>query len=72
MEIVEGQTLAGPLPLNEALPLIKQLIDGIEAAHDKAIVHRDLKPANIKVTPDGVEKILDFVAPRRRGEETVM
>ena len=72
MEIVEGQTLGGPLPLNEALPLIKQLIDGIEAAHDKAIVHRDLKPANIKVTPDGVVKILDFVAPRRRGEETVM
>ena len=72
MEIVEGQTLAGPLPLNEALPLIRQLIDGIEAAHDKAIVHRDLKPANIKVTPDGVVKILDFVAPRRRGEETVM
>ena len=60
MEIVEGQTLAGPLPLNEALPLIRQLIDGIEAAHDKAIVHRDLKPANIKVTPDGVVKILDF------------
>ena len=54
MEIVEGQTLAGPLPL------IRQLIDGIEAAHDKAIVHRDLKPANIKVTPDGVVKILDF------------
>jgi len=41
MEIVEGQTLAGPLPLNEALPLIRQLIDGIEAAHDKGIVHRD-------------------------------
>ena len=60
MEIVEGQTLAGPLPLNEALSLIRQLIDGIEAAHDKAIVHRDLKPANIKVTPDGVVKILDF------------
>ena len=57
MEIVEGQTLAGPLPLNEALPLIRQLIDGIEAAHDKAIVHRDLKPANIKVTRDGVVKI---------------
>jgi serine/threonine protein kinase len=57
MEIVEGQTLAGPFPLNEALPLIRQLIDGIEAAHDKAIVHRDLKPANIKVTPDGVVKI---------------
>jgi serine/threonine-protein kinase len=53
MEIVEGQTLNGPLPLAEALPLIRQLIDGIEAAHEKGIVHRDLKPANIKVTPDG-------------------
>src|SRR6185295_2620173 len=60
MEYVEGQDLRGPLDFNEALPIIHQLIDGIEAAHDKNIVHRDLKPANIKITPEGVVKILDF------------
>src|SRR5712691_4905592 len=60
MEYVEGQDLRGPLSFDEALPIIRQLIDGIEAAHEKNIVHRDLKPANIKITPDGVVKILDF------------
>ena len=60
MEYVEGETLKGPLKLNEAMPIIRQLIDGIEAAHDRNIVHRDLKPANIKITPEGVVKILDF------------
>jgi serine/threonine protein kinase len=72
MELVEGESPRGPLAFEEALPILRQLIDGIEAAHEKGIVHRDLKHANIKVTPDGVVKILDFVAPRRRGEETVM
>jgi eukaryotic-like serine/threonine-protein kinase len=60
MELVEGETLHGPVSFDEALPIIRQLIDGIEAAHEKNIVHRDLKPANIKITPDGVVKILDF------------
>src|SRR5258706_5411091 len=60
LEYVEGHALEGPLPLDKAIPLIAQLIDGIEAAHEKNIVHRDLKPANIKVTPEGVVKILDF------------
>src|ERR1700674_1294664 len=60
MEYVEGQDLGGPLDLDDALPIIQQLIDGIEAAHEKNIVHRDLKPANIRITPDGVVKILDF------------
>src|SRR6266404_9300744 len=60
LEYVEGQALKGPLTLDEAMPLIAQLIDGIEAAHEKNIVHRDLKPANIKITPEGVVKILDF------------
>src|SRR6187399_379915 len=60
MEYVEGETLQGPMPLGDALPILRQIIDGIEAAHEKGIVHRDLKPANIKVTPSGVVKILDF------------
>src|SRR5580698_2720750 len=65
MEYVEGQDLGtlllrGPMDFNDALPIIQQLIDGIEAAHEKNIIHRDLKPANIKITPEGVVKILDF------------
>src|SRR5512143_1860663 len=60
MEFVEGDDLNGPLDFDAALPIIRQLIDGIEAAHEKNIVHRDLKPANIKITHDGVVKILDF------------
>jgi serine/threonine protein kinase len=60
------------LPIDEALPIAKQIADALEAAHEQHIIHRDLKTANIKVRPDGTVKVLDFVAPRRRGEETVM
>jgi serine/threonine protein kinase len=60
LEYVEGDTLRGPMSFDDALPIIRQLIDGIEAAHEKNIIHRDLKTANIKLTPDGVVKILDF------------
>src|SRR4051812_8360842 len=60
LELVEGQTLAGPLSEEEALPLVHQLIDALEYAHEKGIVHRDLKPANLKVTPEGKLKVLDF------------
>ena len=60
MEYVEGQDLRGPMDFEDALPIVQQLIDGIEAAHEKNIIHRDLKPANIKITPEGVVKILDF------------
>jgi Tol biopolymer transport system component/tRNA A-37 threonylcarbamoyl transferase component Bud32 len=65
MELVEGPTLAdriakGPIPLDEALPIAKQIAEGLEAAHEQAIVHRDLKPANIKVRDDGTVKVLDF------------
>ena len=60
MEYVEGPDLKGPLSFDDALPIFKQLIDGIEAAHEKNVIHRDLKPANIKITPEGVVKILDF------------
>jgi serine/threonine-protein kinase len=64
MELVEGPTLdrvaEGPIPLDEALPIAKQIAEAMEAAHEQGIVHRDLKPANIKVTPAGVVKVLDF------------
>jgi len=65
MELVEGPTLAdriarGPIPLEEALSIARQIADALEAAHDRGIVHRDLKPANIKLRPDGTVKVLDF------------
>jgi eukaryotic-like serine/threonine-protein kinase len=65
MEFIEGPTLAdriaqGPIALEEALAIARQITDALEAAHDKGIVHRDLKPANIKVKPDGSVKVLDF------------
>ena len=65
LELVEGPTLAdriarGPLALEEALPIAKQITEALEAAHDAGVVHRDLKPANIKVRPDGTVKVLDF------------
>jgi eukaryotic-like serine/threonine-protein kinase len=60
MELIEGESPKGPLPLDEALCIARQIADALEAAHEKGIVHRDLKPANIKVTPDGKVKVLDF------------
>ena len=53
MELVEGKTLAGPLPMETALDYARQIAVALEAAHEKGIIHRDLKPANVKVTPDG-------------------
>src|SRR5579863_947822 len=60
MELVEGEPLKGPVPLETALDYARQIADALEAAHEKGIVHRDLEPANIKVTPAGVVKVLDF------------
>src|SRR5262245_32485502 len=65
MELVEGATLADRLaeraiPLDEALPIARQIAEALAAAHEQGIVHRDLKPANIKVRPDGTVKVLDF------------
>ena len=60
MELVEGETVKGPLPLATALNFARQIAEALEAAHEKGITHRDLKPANIMVTPAGVTKVLDF------------
>src|SRR5262245_55841792 len=60
MELVEGQSPEGPMPFEEAWTFALQIADALQYAHEKGIVHRDLKPANVKVTPDGVVKLLDF------------
>jgi len=60
MELVEGESPKGPLPLETALDYARQIAAALEAAHDRGIVHRDLKPANIKITPQGLVKVLDF------------
>jgi Tol biopolymer transport system component len=65
MELVDGPTLAdriaqGPIAVDEALPIAKQIAEALEAAHERGIIHRDLKPANIKLRPDGTVKVLDF------------
>ena len=65
LELVEGDTLAdriayGPIPVEDALPIARQICEALEAAHEQGIIHRDLKPANIKITRDGVVKVLDL------------
>jgi serine/threonine-protein kinase len=75
LELVEGPTLAdrlrgGALPLEEALPIARQVAEALEAAHEKGILHRDLKPANIKVTPAGQVKVLDFGLAKMLGDDS--
>src|SRR4029453_10842917 len=65
MELVEGPTLAdriaaGAVPVDEAISVARQIAEALEAAHERGITHRDLKPANVKITPEGVVKVLDF------------
>jgi eukaryotic-like serine/threonine-protein kinase len=65
LELVQGPTLAdrisrGPIPIDEALPIARQIAEGLGDAHESGVIHRDLKPANIKVTSDGKVKVLDF------------
>jgi Tol biopolymer transport system component len=69
MELVEGDMLHGPMPVEEALPVIHQLIDALEYAHEKGVIHRDLKPANIKLTPEGRLKVLDFGLAKALSDE---
>jgi eukaryotic-like serine/threonine-protein kinase len=65
LALIEGPTLAdrieaGPLPLEEAVSIARQIVDALEYAHDRGVIHRDLKPANVKIGPEGVVKVLDF------------
>jgi serine/threonine protein kinase len=65
LELVDGEDLSqrisrGPIPMDEALPIAKQIAEALESAHEHGIIHRDLKPANIKVRDDGTVKVLDF------------
>ncbi len=76
LELVEGPTLAdriveGPMPIEDALPIAKQIAEALEAAHEQGIVHRDLKPANVKVRPDGQVKVLDFGLAKLAGGDVL-
>ncbi len=68
LEYVPGETLKGPLPVEEAMTVATQIMAAMEEAHGKTIVHRDLKPANIKITPDGKVKVLDFGLAKAFGD----
>jgi serine/threonine protein kinase len=76
MELVEGPTLAdriaqGSMPIEEVLPIAKQMAEALEYAHERGVIHRDLKPANIKVTREGQMKVLDFGLAKALSEETL-
>ena len=75
MELVEGPTLddrlaVGPIPVDEALAIARQIAEALEVAHERGIIHRDLKPANVKVTPDDRVKVLDFGLAKVLGDDS--
>ena len=75
MELVDGPSLSeqmagGPMPLDEALRIARQIAEGLEAAHERGVIHRDLKPANIKLTREGEVKILDFGLAKALADDT--
>ncbi len=70
LEYVPGKNLEGPLSLEDALPVVHQIIHAVEEAHEKGIVHRDLKPGNIRITPEGKVKVLDFGLAKALADET--
>src|SRR5262245_16092282 len=76
LELVDGEDLSerisrGAIPLDEAVPIAKQIAEALEAAHDQGIVHRDLKPANVKVRTDGAVKVLDFGLAKAAGPDGI-
>ncbi len=76
MELADGETLAerlrrGPIPIEDAFPIFKQIAEALEAAHEKGIIHRDLKPANIKVSSEDKVKVLDFGLAKAMSEDPV-
>ena len=76
LELIEGPTLAermaaGPISTRDALEIVRQIAEALEAAHEKGIVHRDLKPANIKIAPDGSVKVLDFGVAKATAHDSV-
>jgi serine/threonine protein kinase len=76
LELVPGDTLqqrvkrGGPVPIEEALAIAKQIAEALQAAHEKGIIHRDLKPATVKLTPEGKVKVLDFGLARAFSGDT--
>jgi serine/threonine-protein kinase len=74
LEFVDGETLGdrlarGPIPIDESIRIAREVIDALEAAHEKGIIHRDLKPANVALTGDGQVKVLDFGLARYEAGE---